>query len=152
MLAGNLTKDPELRYTSSGSGICTFRLAINREWMGKDGQKGKETCFVGVKVWGRQGENCAQYHKKGRSCFVEGRLELNEWESKEGGRRSMLEVVANRVQFLGGRGDSGDGGGQGGSYSRGSGGGSYSGSGSSGGASGNQNDFAVEEIEDDIPF
>lgn len=134
LLMGNLTKDPDLRFTSSGSAICSFSLAINREWTGKDGQKNKDVCYVDIKVWGRQGENCAQYLKKGRPCFIEGRLEFSKWENQEGQKRSKLEVVAERVQFLGGRGE----GGGGGDYER---------------PPAGKGDFdAVEEVEDDIPF
>lgn len=150
MLIGNLTKDPDLRYTASGSAICAFRMAMNRQWTGRDGQKGEETCYVSVKVWGRQGETCAQYLKKGRSCFVEGRLELNEWENQEGQKRSMLEVVGERVQFLGGRGE--DGGGYGGGGGGGYGGRRPSGGPPSGGDQGGGGGDYVEEVEDDIPF
>jgi single-strand DNA-binding protein len=138
LLMGNLTRDPDLRYTGSGQAICNFGIAVNREWSGKDGQKGKDTCFLRVKVWGRQGENCAQYLKKGRPCFVEGRLESSQWETKEGEKRTTIEVVAERVQFLGGRGEGGRGGGS--DYSR-----------SSDNDQDSQNDF-IEDVEDDIPF
>lgn len=142
MLIGNLTRDPELRYTASGTAIAKFGLAISRQWTGKDGQKGEDTCFVDVSVWGRQGENVAQYLKKGRPCFVEGRLEYSKWETQDGQKRSKLEVVGERIQFLGGRdGGGGEGGGGGRSYSDGP-------SGSSGSSGG----YDAEEVEDDIPF
>jgi single-strand DNA-binding protein len=140
MLIGNLTRDPELRYTASGTAICKFGMAMNRQWTGKDGQKGEDTCFVDVSVWGRQGENVAQYLKKGRSCFVEGRLEYSKWETQDGQKRSKLEVVGERIQFLGGRGEGGGGGGGDRNYS-----GGPSGGGGGGG-------YDAEEVEDDIPF
>ena len=107
MLMGNLTRDPELRYTSNGSAVTSFGLAINRKF--KQGDEWKEdVCFVDITVWGKQGENCAEYLNKGRPAFVEGRLQYSTWES-DGQKKSKLEVVANTVQFLGSRGDSQDG-------------------------------------------
>ena len=104
MLMGNLTRDPELRYTSNGSAVSSFGLAVNRTL--KQGDEWKEdVCFVDITVWGKQGENCAEYLSKGRPAFVEGRLQYSTWES-DGQKRSKLEVVANTVQFLGSRGDS----------------------------------------------
>ena len=104
MLMGNLTRDPELRYTSNGSAVANFGLAVNRKF--KQGDEWKEdVCFVDITVWGKQGENCAEYLSKGRPAFVEGRLQYSTWES-DGQKKSKLEVVANTVQFLGSRGDS----------------------------------------------
>ena len=104
MLMGNLTRDPELRYTSNGSAVTNFGLAVNRKF--KQGDEWKEdVCFVDITVWGKQGENCAEYLSKGRPAFVEGRLQYSTWES-DGQKKSKLEVVANTVQFLGSRGDS----------------------------------------------
>ena len=104
MLMGNLTRDPELRYTSNGSAVTSFGLAVNRKF--KQGDEWKEdVCFVDITVWGKQGENCAEYLSKGRPAFVEGRLQYSTWES-DGQKKSKLEVVANTVQFLGSRGDS----------------------------------------------
>ena len=104
MLMGNLTRDPELRYTSNGSAVASFGLAVNRKF--KQGDELKEdVCFVDITVWGKQGENCAEYLSKGRPAFIEGRLQFSTWES-EGQKRSKLEVVANTVQFLGSRSDS----------------------------------------------
>jgi single-strand DNA-binding protein len=168
ILMGNLTRDPDLRFTSSGQAICNFGLAVNRKWTSKDGQRQEDVTFIRIKVWGRQGENCAQYLKKGSACMVDGRLESSKWETKEGEKRTTIEVVAENVQFLGGRDGGGGGGGSydrgGGSYDRGSrsGGGSYSGSSRGGGGSYDrgsrdegpsapQGDF-VEDVEDDIPF
>ena len=107
MLMGNLTRDPELRYTSNGSAVTSFGLAVNRKF--KQGDEWKEdVCFVDITVWGKQGENCAEYLSKGRPAFVEGRLQYSTWES-DGQKKSKLEVVANTVQFLGSRGDPQDG-------------------------------------------
>ena len=104
MLMGNLTRDPELRYTSNGSAVTSFGLAVNRKF--KQGDEWKEdVCFVDITVWGKQGENCAEYLSKGRPAFVEGRLQYSTWES-DGQKKSKLEVVANTVQFLGSRSDS----------------------------------------------
>ena len=103
LLIGNLTRDPELRYIPSGTAVAKFGLAVNREYTDKgSGEKKENTCFVDVTVWGRQAETCNQYLSKGRPVFLEGRLEFSSWETKEGDKRSKLEVVAERVQFLGG--------------------------------------------------
>ena len=100
LLAGNLTRDPELKYLNSGTAVCDLRLAINRRFKRGDGEWGEETCFLDVVVWGRQGENCNQYLKKGRGVFVEGRLKLDTWETQDGQKRSKHRVVGERVQFL----------------------------------------------------
>jgi len=116
ILLGNLTKDPELRYTGGGTGgtsICKFGLATNRQWRNTAGEMQEDTCFVEIVVFGRQGETCNEYLSKGRPVFVEGRLSFSTWEDRESGaKRSKIEVVAENVQFLGGRGDSGGGGGR----------------------------------------
>ena len=103
LLIGNLTKDPELRYTPSGTPVANLRLAVNSSFKGQDGQRKEETCFVTIVVWSKQAELCNQYLKKGRSIFVEGRLLYRSWEA-EGKPRSTMEVRADRVQFLGGPG------------------------------------------------
>jgi len=99
ILVGNLTKDPELKFITSGSAVANFRMAINRKWKDAQGQQKEEVCFVGVVVWGKQAEACGEYLKKGSPVMVEGRLQFREWE-KDGDKRSILEVVAERVQFL----------------------------------------------------
>lgn len=105
LLMGNLTRDPELRFTANGSAVTSFGLAINRRY--KQGEDWKEeVCFVDITVWGKQAENCAEYLSKGRGAFVDGYLRLNSWETETGEKRNKLEVVANSVQFLGGRGGS----------------------------------------------
>ena len=100
LLIGNLTKDPELRYTPSGTPVANLRLAVNSSFKDQAGQRKEETCFVTIVVWSRQAEICQQYLKKGRSVFIEGRLIYRSWEA-EGKTRSTMEVRADRVQFLG---------------------------------------------------
>ena len=101
LLIGNLTKDPELRYTPSGTPVANLRLAVNSMFKSQSGERKEETCFVTIVVWSRQAETCTQYLKKGRSVFIEGRLIFRSWEA-EGKTRTVLEVRADRVQFLGG--------------------------------------------------
>ena len=101
LLIGNLTKDPELRYTPSGTPVANLRLAVNSMFKDQSGQRKEETCYVTIVVWSKQAEICNQYLKKGRSVFVEGRLLYRSWEA-EGKTRSTMEVRADRVQFLGG--------------------------------------------------
>lgn len=103
LLIGRLTRDPELRYTPNGTAVCDFGLAVGRKWKSPDGSWKEETCFVDVTVWQKQAENCAEYLKKGREAFVEGRLVLDQWQAPDGQKRSKLKVVALNVQFLGGR-------------------------------------------------
>jgi single-strand DNA-binding protein len=99
LLMGNLTRDPELRYTPSGAAVASFGLAVNRKY--KQGEEWKEeVCFVDITVWGKQAENCAEYLHKGSGVFIEGRLHFHSWES-DGQKRNKLDVVANVVQFLG---------------------------------------------------
>ena len=100
LLIGNLTKDPELRYTPSGTPVANLRLAVNSSFKDQTGQRKEETCFITVVVWSRQAEICHQYLKKGRPVFIEGRLIYRSWEA-EGKTRSTMEVRADRVQFLG---------------------------------------------------
>lgn len=122
LLMGNLTRDPELRYAGqSNAAICSFGLAVNRRWRTQSGEEQEETCFVDVVTFGRQAETVNEYLVKGRPVFIEGRLQLDQWEDREtGAKRSKLKVVAERVQFLGGR-DDGQGGGQQSSGNRGGG-------------------------------
>jgi single-strand DNA-binding protein len=116
MLIGNLTRDPELRYTPKGTAVADISLAINRVWM--DEQKGKqeETIFVDVTLWGRQAELAQQYLTKGRGAYIEGRLQMDTWDDKETGKkRSKLKVIGENLQFLpDGRGAAGGGAPQGG--------------------------------------
>jgi single-strand DNA-binding protein len=104
ILIGNLTADPELRYTPSGTARTRFSIAINRQYKDSSGQLQEETTFVPIVTWGSQAENCANYLSKGRSVAVEGRLRIDSFENAEGERRKVVEVVAQSVQFLGGPG------------------------------------------------
>lgn len=111
ILVGNLGADPELRYTSSGAGVCDLRVATNETWLDKSGQKQTRTEWHKIVVWGKRGEVCGKYLSKGRPVYVEGRLQTRSWEDKEGNKRYTTEVVANDVQFLGSRGDNSSAGG-----------------------------------------
>jgi len=104
LLVGNLVRDPELRYTPNGTAVADFRMAINREYVGKEGEARSETCFVDIVAWQRQAEVCNQFLSKGSLVFVEGRLQMDTWETPQGEKRSKYRVVAERVQFLGGKG------------------------------------------------
>jgi len=111
MLIGNLTRDPEVRYTPKGSAVTDIGLAINRNYTLDDGEKREETTFVDVTFWGRQAEVIGEYMKKGRPMYVEGRLNLDQWEDKTSGQaRTKLKVVGEGFQFLGGRDDNSGGG------------------------------------------
>ncbi len=101
LLMGNLTRNPEIRYTPSGTAVADLGLAINENFKNKAGETVEQTCFVDVVVWGRQAETSAEYLHKGSPVFVEGRLQLDQWESQQGEKRSKLRVRADRVQFLG---------------------------------------------------
>src|SRR6266508_6509349 len=108
VITGNLTKDPELRSTPSGTSVCKLRVAVNSRR--KDGQSGEwvdKPNYFDVTVWGAQGENCANYLSKGRPVAVEGRLDWREWEAQDGSKRQSIEIIANSVQFLGSSGDHG---------------------------------------------
>ena len=107
LLIGNLTRQPELRYTPSGTAVADLRLAVNRNYTTQTGEKREETCFLTVVVWGKQAESCREYLDKGSPVFVEGRIQTRDWEAKDGQKRTATEVVAERVQFMGGRGRGG---------------------------------------------
>jgi single-strand DNA-binding protein len=100
-LIGNLTRPPELRYTPSGTAVLDLRLAVNRSYTTQGGERRDETCFLTVVVWGKQAEASAQYLDKGSPVMVEGRLQTRDWEGKDGQKRNVVEVVAERIQFLG---------------------------------------------------
>ena len=101
-LIGNLTRDPELRYTPQGTAVVNLRLAVNRKFRTKTTQELKEeVCFITAVVWNKQAETCNQYLHKGSGLFVEGRLQSRSWEDANGQKRSVIEVRAERVQFLG---------------------------------------------------
>jgi single-strand DNA-binding protein len=110
ILIGNLGRDPELRYTQGGQAVANFTLATNERFSTKDGDKQERTEWHRIVAWGRTGELCAQYLSKGRPVYIEGRLQTREWEDKEGQKRRTTEIVANTVQFLGGRGEGPSGG------------------------------------------
>jgi single-strand DNA-binding protein len=137
ILAGNLTRDPELRFTQSGIPVCEFGLAVNRVR-----SKNEEVDFFDVSAWRELGETIANYKKKGDPILVEGRLQYRTWESQDGSKRSKVDVVADNVQFLGSRGE-GSGGGEG----------AAAGAGAGRRRGGNRDEVDVNEEDfDDIPF
>ena len=154
-LIGNLTRDIELRYTPGGTAVANFGLATNRRWRDKkSGDNREEATFIDVEAWARTAELCHQYLSKGSPVFLEGRLKLDQWESKDGQKRSKLRVVAESVQFLSGRGEGGRGGGGGRS-------GGEGGEGGGGGGGGRRSapkdeappaDDTFDVSDDDIPF
>ena len=107
VLVGNLTRDPELRHTPSGMAVCSLRLAVNTRRKDSSGQWTEKPNYFDVTVWGNQGENCAQYLAKGRPVAIDGRLEWREWDAQDGTKRQAVEIIADTVQFLGGRGELG---------------------------------------------
>lgn len=165
VLVGNLTRDPQVRYTPGGTAVAEVGLAVNRQWFDKQAnQRREETTFVDITLWGRQAEVAGEYLSKGRSVLIEGRLQLDQWDDKQTGqKRSKLKVVGENMQMLGGRGEGGGGGG-GGNRSGGGDGGQYSGgAGSSGDADsqGGGSDFGGDGggdggggdfPDDEVPF
>ena len=133
VLVGNLTRDPELRHTPSGTAVCSLRLAVNARRKDDSGQWTDKPNYFDITVWGQQGENCAQYLAKGRPVAIDGRLEWREWEAQDGAKRQAVEVVAESVQFLGGRQESE------GAYVP-------------AGAAASGDDFPSSPADDDIPF
>lgn len=101
LLIGNLTKDPELRYTPQGTAVVNLRLAVNRKFKDRNQELKDEVCFITAVVWDKQAETCNQYLHKGSPVFIEGRLQSRSWEDNAGGKRNVIEVRAERVQFLG---------------------------------------------------
>ena len=101
LIIGNLTKDPELRYTPSGIAVVNLRVAVNRKYKDKTGEAKEEVCFITVTAWDKQAEVCNQYLKKGRPVFVEGRLQSRSWEGTDGQKKNTIDIRAERVQFLG---------------------------------------------------
>lgn len=143
LIAGNLTRDPEVRYTPSGTAVSDLGLAISESFRSKSGELVEQVCFVDIVVWGRQAETCSEYLRKGSPALVEGRLQLDQWENQEGQKRSKLRVKADRVQFLGGprRDDNGS------PEAR-----STSNEASGSGSSGTDAGKAPPEDDDDLPF
>jgi single-strand DNA-binding protein len=136
ILVGNLGKDPEVRFTPSGRAVAKFSIATTESWMDQESGRQERTEWHNIVVWGKQAESCGQYLAKGRQVFVEGAIRSRSYDDKEGNKRYITEIVAQRVQFLGGgRGASAE-------------------SGSSGGAvGGNFDEFGGGQIpEDDVPF
>lgn len=111
ILLGNLTRDPQVRYTPSGTAVAEIGMAVNRYWFDKQtNSRREETTFVDVTLWGRDAEVAGEYLAKGRPVLIEGRLQLDTWDDKQTGqKRSKLRVVAERMQMLGGRGEGGAG-------------------------------------------
>jgi single-strand DNA-binding protein len=102
LLMGNLTRDPEVKYTPKGTAVCDLGIAINDSYKAQDGTIKETVTYVEIEVWGRTAENCKQYLTKGRGVFIEGQLRLDQWETPQGEKKSKMKVRADRVQFLGG--------------------------------------------------
>jgi single-strand DNA-binding protein len=105
VLVGNLTRDPELRHTPGGTPVCSLRVAVNDRKRDESGNWVDAPNYFSVSVFGNQAENCAQYLSKGRPVGVDGKLRWREWQAQDGSKREAVEIVADSVQFLGGRGD-----------------------------------------------
>jgi single-strand DNA-binding protein len=121
ILLGNLTRDPEVRYTPKGTAVTELGMAVNRVYTAENGEKREDTTFVDVTLWGRTAEIAGEYLKKGRPVFIEGRLQLDTWDDKQSGqKRSKLKVVGEGLQLLGGRPGGGGAGGGGGDEESGS--------------------------------
>src|SRR6056297_1884266 len=97
---GRLTRDPELRYTPSGTAVCKFGLAVNRSYRNQEGNNVEDTLFINVSAWGRQAEHCSQFLKKGKRVAINGELRSNSWQDREGNKRVTYEINARSVQFL----------------------------------------------------
>jgi single-strand DNA-binding protein len=120
IVTGNLTRDPELRTTPGGTSVCKLRIAVNSSRKNASGEWEDKPNYFDVTVWGAQGENCATYLGKGRPVAIDGRLDWHEWE-QDGNKRQAVEIIADRVQFLGSRdGSGGNGNGSGGGFAGGS--------------------------------
>jgi single-strand DNA-binding protein len=136
VLVGNLTRDPELKQTPSGTPVCSLRIAVNSRRKDESGQWTDKPNYFSVSVFGNQAESCSQYLSKGRPVAIDGRLDWREWQSQDGSKREAVEIVAESVQFLGSRGET---------------------SGDApqfvpAGAAGENADFAASAADDDIPF
>ena len=103
MIIGNLGRDPEMRYTSSGRPVTTFTVAVSRTWNGADGERHSDTEWFNVVAWGNLAEICKQYLVKGQQVYIEGRLQTRQWDDKEGVKHTSVEVVANEMMMLGDR-------------------------------------------------
>jgi single-strand DNA-binding protein len=146
ILVGNLGRDPELRHTPNGQAVVNFTLATSENWTDKSGERQERTEWHRIVVWGKTAEMCNQYLSKGRTVYVEGRIQTREWEDKEGAKRYTTEINASTVNFIGPRTGGGEGGGGSGS------------GGDSGGGGGRSNPSseapmdAGPPVDDDIPF
>lgn len=158
ILVGNLTRDPEVRYTTGGTAVTDLGLAVNRQWTDKGSNERKEeTTFIDVTLWGRQAEIAGEYLSKGRPVLIEGRLQLDQWDDRETGqKRSKLKVVGESMHMLGSRGEGGGGGGSarpaGGSRP---GAGAVSADDNGGGRSPDQSfydDMPPSGVDDNVPF
>ena len=107
VLVGNLTRDPELKHTPSGTAVCSLRIAVNSRRRDESGQWVDKPNYFSVSVFGNQAESCSQYLSKGRPVGIDGRLDWREWQTQDGNKREAVEIVAESVQFLGGRDDAG---------------------------------------------
>jgi single-strand DNA-binding protein len=149
ILVGNLGRDPELRQTPNGQAVVNFTLATSESWTDKSGERQERTEWHRIVVWGKLAELCNQYLSKGRTVYVEGRIQTREWEDKDGNKRYTTEINASTVNFIGSR--------QGGGDSSGSGGGGGGGQGSQGGGGSSRGGFSGGSPDpgppdDDIPF
>jgi single-strand DNA-binding protein len=149
ILVGNLGRDPELRHTPNGQAVVNFTLATSESWTDKSGERQERTEWHRIVVWGKTGEMCAQYLSKGRTVYVEGRIQTREWEDKEGNKRYTTEINAQTVNFIGPRSSGSDSSGGDNSPS-----GSGSGGQGGGGPSGSSTDpvDAGPPSDEDIPF
>jgi single-strand DNA-binding protein len=139
ILVGNLGKDPEVRFTPSGRAVAKFSIATTESWMDQESGRQERTEWHNIVVWGKQAESCGQYLAKGRQVFIEGAIRSRSYDDKEGNKRYITEIIAQRVQFLG----SGGGGSRGASTEGGGG----------GATGGNFDEFGGGQIpEDDVPF
>ena len=142
VLVGNLTRDPELRHTPSGTAVCKLRVAVNtRQKNQATGEWGDKPNYFDVTVWGNQAESCSQFLTKGRPISIDGRLDWREWDAQDGTKRQAVEIIAETVQFLGSRqdGDFAEGGAGGNQYVP-------------AGATAQRDDFTSAAADDDIPF
>jgi single-strand DNA-binding protein len=158
ILVGNLGRDPEVRYSPNGAAICNITLATSRNWKDREsGERREETEWHRVVLYNRLAEIAGEYLKKGRSVYIEGRLQTRKWQDKEGQDRWTTEIVADQMQMLGGRdGGEGGGGGGGGGYGGRSGGSGGGGRGEQGGGGGGGRSSSpasgFDDLDDDIPF
>jgi single-strand DNA-binding protein len=137
VLVGNLTRDPELRHTPSGTAVCSLRVAVNSRRRDESGQWIDKPNYFSISVFGNQAESCSQYLSKGRPVAIDGRLDWREWQAQDGSKREAVEIVAESVQFLGGRGEGELGGGN--QYVPAA-------------ATADTSDFGPAAADDDIPF